>query len=49
MVNFQNLLKNLFLTLHCQQRELSWFLMGYQQFASYAYCGAAGPVAKMAS
>jgi hypothetical protein len=27
----------------------SKFLMRYQQFASHAYCGAAGPVSKMAS
>ena len=30
-------------------RQLSKFLMRYQQFASHAYCGAAGPVSKMAS
>jgi hypothetical protein len=46
--------KSLFLTLHwhnihCQQRELPKFLMRYQQFASHAYCWAAGPVSKMAS
>jgi hypothetical protein len=35
--------------IHCQQRDLSKFLMHYQQFASHAYCGAAGPVSKMAS
>ena len=29
--------------------QLSKFLMRYQQFASHAYCGAAGPVSKMAS
>ena len=45
---------NKFLTLHghnvhCQQRQLSKFLMRYQQFASHAYCEAAGPVSKMAS
>jgi hypothetical protein len=28
---------------------LSNFLMRYQQFASHAYCGATGPVSKMAS
>jgi hypothetical protein len=28
---------------------MSKFLMRYQQFASHAYCGAAGPVSKMAS
>jgi hypothetical protein len=54
MVQFQKLLKTLFLTLHghnihCQQRELSKFLMLYQQFTSHAYCGVAGPVSKMAS
>jgi hypothetical protein len=36
-------------TIHCQQRELSKFLMRYKQFASQAYCGAAEPVSKMAS
>jgi NADH:ubiquinone oxidoreductase subunit F (NADH-binding) len=35
--------------IHCQQRELPRFLMRYQQFASNAYCGAAGLVSKMAS
>ena len=54
MVRFQKLQRNLFLTLHGhdvhhQQRQLSNFLMRYQQFASHAYCGAAGPVSKMAS
>ena len=54
MVQFQKLTRNLFLTLpghnvHRQQRQLSKFLMRYQQFASHAYCGAAGPVYKMAS
>ena len=54
MVRFQKLTRNLFLTLHMhnvhrQQRQLSKFLMPYQQFASHAYCGAAGPVSKMAS
>ena len=54
MVRFQKLTRNLFLTLHGhnvhrQQRQLSRFLMRYQQFASHAYCGAAGPVSKMAS
>jgi len=53
-VQFQKLTKNLFLTLHWhnlhrQQRQLSKFLMRYQQFASHGYCGAAGPVCKMAS
>ena len=54
MVRFQKLTRNLFLTLHGhnvhrQQRQLSKFLMRYQQFASHAYCGAAGTVSKMAS
>jgi hypothetical protein len=54
MVQFQKLTRNLFLTLHVhnlhrQQRQLSKFLMRYQQFASHAYCGAPGPVSKMAS
>jgi len=54
VVRFQKLTRNLFLTLHGhnvhrQQRQLSKFLMRYQQFASHAYCGAAGPVFKMAS
>jgi len=54
MVRFQKLTRNLFLTLHGhnthrQQRQLSKFLMRFQQFASHAYCGAAGPVSKMAS
>jgi hypothetical protein len=54
MVQFQKLLINLFLTLyghkiHYQQREMSTFRLRYQQFASHAYCGAAGPDSKMAS
>jgi len=56
MARFQKLTRNLFLTVHGhnirvyrQQRKLSKFLMRYQQFASHAYCGAAGPVSKMAS
>jgi hypothetical protein len=54
MVQFKKLTINLFLTLHGhnmhrQQRQLSKFLVRYQQLASYAYCGAAGPVSKMAS
>ena len=54
MVRFQELTRTLFLTLHGhnvhrQQRQLSKFLMRYQQFASHAYFGAAGPVSKMAS
>ena len=53
MVQFQKLTRNLFLTLHGQnihhqQRQLSKFLMHYQQFAFHAYCGAAGSVSKMA-
>ena len=53
MVRFQTLNRNLFLTLHThnihrQQQQLSKFLMRYQQFASHAYWGAAGPVSKMA-
>jgi hypothetical protein len=53
MVQFQKLTRNLFLTLHGQnvhrqQRQLSKFLVRYQQFASHAYCMAAGPVFKMA-
>ena len=54
MVRFQKSTRNLFLTLHghnvhSQQRQMSKLLMRYQQFASHAYCGAAGPVSKMAS
>ena len=54
MVRFRKLIRNLFLTLHGhnvhrQQQQLSKFLMRYQQFASHAYCGAAGLVSKMAS
>ena len=54
MVQLQKLTRNLFLALsghnvHRQQRQLSKFLMRYQQFAFHAYCGAAGPVSKMAS
>ena len=54
MVRFQKLTRNLFLTLHGhnahrQQRQMSKFLMRYQHFASHAYCGAAGPISKMAS
>jgi len=45
MVRIQKLTRNLFLTLHGrsvhrQQRQLSKFLMRYQQFASHAYSGA---------
>jgi len=54
MVMFRKLTGNLFLTLHGhnvhrQQRQLSKFLMRYQQFASHAHCGAAEPVSNMAS
>jgi hypothetical protein len=54
MEQFQKLTRNLYLTFHGQivhrkQRQMSEFLMCYQQFASHAYCGAAGPVSKMAS
>jgi len=54
MVRFQKFTRNLFLALHGhnihrQQRQLSKFVMLYQQFASHAYCGAEGPVSKMAS
>jgi hypothetical protein len=54
MVRFQKLKRNLFLNLHGhnvhrQQRQLSKFLVRYQQFASHAYYGATGPVSKMAS
>jgi hypothetical protein len=53
-VQFQNLTRNLFPTLHWhnihrQQWQLSKFLLRYQQLASHVYCGAAGPVSKMAS
>ena len=46
MVQLQKLKRNLFLNLHGhnvhrQQRQLSKFLMRYQQFAFHAYCGAA--------
>jgi hypothetical protein len=45
MVQFQKLTRTLFLTLHghnmhSQQRQLSKFLVRYQQFASYTYRGA---------
>ena len=54
MVRFQKSTRNLFLSLrghnvHRQQRQLSKFLMRYQQFVSHAYCGSAGPVSEMAS
>ena len=53
MAQFQKLTRNLFLTLHGhnvhrQQRQLSKFLMRYQQFAFHDYCRAAGSVYKMA-
>jgi hypothetical protein len=53
MVRFQTWITNLFLILrehniHHQRRQLSKFLMRYQQFASHAYCMAARPVSKMA-
>jgi hypothetical protein len=43
MVRFQKRIKNVCLTLHGhnihrQRRQLSKFLMRYQQFASHAYC-----------
>jgi hypothetical protein len=52
MMRFQKWIKNLCLTLHGhnihrQRRQLSSFLMRYQQFASHAYCVAAGPVSKI--
>jgi hypothetical protein len=54
MVRFQKLTRSLFVTLHGhnvhrQQRQLSKFLMRYQQFAFHAYCGTVGPVSKMTS
>jgi len=54
MLRIQKLTRNLFLILHGHnvhrlQRQLSKFIMRYQQFASHAYCGTAGPVSKMAS
>jgi hypothetical protein len=53
MALFKTLVKNLLLDLygynmHCQQQELSKFLMHYQQFVPHAYCGATGPVSNMA-
>jgi hypothetical protein len=53
MVQFQKLTRNLFLAfhghnVHRQQQQLSKFLLHYQQLASHAYCGATGPVFKMA-
>jgi hypothetical protein len=51
MVQFQKLTRNLFLTLkwHNVHRQLSKFLMRYQQFASHVYCRATEPVSKMVS
>ena len=58
MVRFQNLTRNVLLTLHGhnvqrqqqqQQQQLSKFRMRYQHLVSHVYCGAAGPVSKMAS
>jgi hypothetical protein len=54
MVQYQKLTRNLFLTfhvhnVHSQQRQLSKFLVRYQQFASHVDCGAAGSVSQMAS
>jgi len=54
ILRFQKLTRNLFLALyghnvHRQQQKLSKFLLRYKQFASRAYCRAAGPVSKMAS
>jgi hypothetical protein len=54
IVRFQRWTIQLLLTLHGQnlhrqQWQLSKFLMRYQQIAPHAYCGAAGPVSKMAS
>jgi hypothetical protein len=48
MAQIQKLTRNLFLTLHghnvhCQQRQLSKFLVHYQQLVFHAYCGAPGP------
>jgi hypothetical protein len=54
MVQFLKLTRNLLLSfhghnVHPQQRQLSKFFMRFQQLASHAYCGATGPVSKMAS
>jgi hypothetical protein len=53
-VQFEGCARNVLLTLHGhnvhrQQRQLSKFLMRYQQVAPHAYCGAVRPVSKMAS
>jgi len=54
MTRFQKLTRNVFPALYWhnvhgqQQQQQSKFLMRYQQFASHAYCWAAGPVSKMA-
>jgi hypothetical protein len=52
-IEVSNVNKNVFFTLyghniHWQQRKLCTFLMRYKQFVFHAYCGAAGPVSKMA-
>jgi hypothetical protein len=54
IVQFQKLTRNVFLILHWhnlhrQQWQIFKFRMRYQQFASLAYCGAAGQVYKIAS
>jgi hypothetical protein len=54
MVQFQKLTRNLFINfhghnVHRQQRQLSKFLVRYQQLSSHAYSGATGPVSNMAS
>jgi hypothetical protein len=54
MARVQKLTRNLFLTFHLhnvhrQQRQLSRFLLHYQQLISRAYCGDTGPVSNMAS
>jgi len=54
MVQFQKLTRNLFLTLHGhnlhrQQQQLSKTHALPAEFASHAYCGAAGPGSNMAS
>jgi hypothetical protein len=53
MVQFQKLTRNLFLPLHRhnvhrQQWQLPKLLVRDQRFASHAYCGATGPLFKMA-
>ena len=54
MVRFKKLTINSSLTLHGrnkhrQQHSLFKFVVRYQQSASHAYCGSAGPVSKMVS